>query len=457
MWVASSASSTARVPVAALLRHSIYPSFSNPSRIAFISIKAAIGQLDMAREASGIRQESFPLTGFSSPQSQGLLHRNLPRPIKGLKRMLVGIYSLLLVFVMLFQSQISRSVATTAEHGANQRKDQRRSQKRSSQLPLLPQLGTLRLWMHEQNDGLVRRELAKQGESGRSLEEPETVWSTHAFVNTRQQTIFTQSWIPVSGKKIKGLVVLLHGLNEYSGRYARFARQLNAAGYGVFGMDWIGHGGTDGLHGYVESLDYAVSDTTEFLQKVASQHPSVPCFLFGHSTGGAIAVKVAIQSSAKKLLNGLVLTSPALRIKPGHPVLRAVAPLFSILLPKYQFRGNRKRQPVCRDPAALAAKYSDPLVYTGPIRIRTATEILRITSYLQRNLSKVSIPFFVLHGTEDKVTDPTASQDLYDQAVSEIKNAKFYDGLLHDLLFELEKDSIAADIIDWLDRMIEVA
>ncbi|KAJ7565954.1 hypothetical protein O6H91_02G082700 [Diphasiastrum complanatum] len=405
MWVASSASSTARVPVAALLRHSIYPSFSNPSRIAFISIKA-IGQLDMAREASGIRQESFPLT---------------------------------------------------AEHGANQRKDQRRSQKRSSQLPLLPQLGTLRLWMHEQNDGLVRRELAKQGESGRSLEEPETVWSTHAFVNTRQQTIFTQSWIPVSGKKIKGLVVLLHGLNEYSGRYARFARQLNAAGYGVFGMDWIGHGGTDGLHGYVESLDYAVSDTTEFLQKVASQHPSVPCFLFGHSTGGAIAVKVAIQSSAKKLLNGLVLTSPALRIKPGHPVLRAVAPLFSILLPKYQFRGNRKRQPVCRDPAALAAKYSDPLVYTGPIRIRTATEILRITSYLQRNLSKVSIPFFVLHGTEDKVTDPTASQDLYDQAVSEIKNAKFYDGLLHDLLFELEKDSIAADIIDWLDRMIEVA
>ncbi|KAJ7565950.1 hypothetical protein O6H91_02G082700 [Diphasiastrum complanatum] len=398
----------------------------------------------MAREASGIRQESFPLTGFSSPQSQGLLHRNLPRPIKGLKRMLVGIYSLLLVFVMLFQSQISRSVATTAEHGANQRKDQRRSQKRSSQLPLLPQLGTLRLWMHEQNDGLVRRELAKQGESGRSLEEPETVWSTHAFVNTRQQTIFTQSWIPVSGKKING-------------RYARFARQLNAAGYGVFGMDWIGHGGTDGLHGYVESLDYAVSDTTEFLQKVASQHPSVPCFLFGHSTGGAIAVKVAIQSSAKKLLNGLVLTSPALRIKPGHPVLRAVAPLFSILLPKYQFRGNRKRQPVCRDPAALAAKYSDPLVYTGPIRIRTATEILRITSYLQRNLSKVSIPFFVLHGTEDKVTDPTASQDLYDQAVSEIKNAKFYDGLLHDLLFELEKDSIAADIIDWLDRMIEVA
>ncbi|OIT38386.1 hypothetical protein A4A49_66070 [Nicotiana attenuata] len=47
-------------------------------------------------------------------------------------------------------------------------------------------------------------------------------------------------------------------------------------------------------------------------------------------------------------------------------------------------KGSHKRgNPVSRDPAALVAKYSDPLV---------------------------------LHGTADRVTDPLASQDLYNDA-----------------------------------------
>ncbi|KAG7019894.1 hypothetical protein SDJN02_18860 [Cucurbita argyrosperma subsp. argyrosperma] len=59
------------------------------------------------------------------------------------------------------------------------------------------------------------------------------------FQSPRGNMIFTQSWTPVS-LKIRGLVVLLHGLNEHSGRYSDFAKQLNANGYKVFGMDWIG-------------------------------------------------------------------------------------------------------------------------------------------------------------------------------------------------------------------------
>ena len=52
--------------------------------------------------------------------------------------------------------------------------------------------------------------------------------------------------------------------------------------------------------------------------------------------------------------------------------IQAVAPFFSLIVPKYQFKGANKRGiPVSRDPAALMAKYSDPLVYTGPMRVRT--------------------------------------------------------------------------------------
>ncbi|KAL6006102.1 hypothetical protein ACLOJK_040148 [Asimina triloba] len=220
----------------------------------------------------------------------------------------------------------------------------------------------------------------------------------------------------------------------FSGRYAYFAKQLTSCGFGVYAMDWIGHGGSDGLHGYVPSLDHVVADTVKhfearpkgiFLEKIKAENPHVPCFLFGHSTGGAV-------------------------------VLKAVAPLFSLVVPKFQFKGANKRGiPVSRDPAALIAKYSDPLVYTGPIRVRTGHEILRISSYLMQNLKSVTVPFFVLHGTADKVTDPLASLDLYKEAASKFKDIKLYEGFLHDLLFEPEREAIAGDIISWMEKQLQ--
>lgn len=34
-----------------------------------------------------------------------------------------------------------------------------------------------------------------------------------------------------------------------------------------------------------------------FLEKIRSENPGIPCFLFGHSTGGAVVLKVSLKSS----------------------------------------------------------------------------------------------------------------------------------------------------------------
>ncbi|XP_077236209.1 uncharacterized protein LOC143877834 isoform X2 [Tasmannia lanceolata] len=309
-------------------------------------------------------------------------------------------------------------------------------------------------------DVAVRRALAigrvKQDTDGNSVRE------FSVFVTERGETLFVQSWTPVSVKvrnlqTHRGLVVLLHGLNEHSGRYDNFAKQLNANGYKVYGMDWIGHGGSDGLHAYVHSLDDAVSDTKSFLEKVLAENPGFPCFFFGHSTGAAIILKAVLDQKIKALIEGMVLTSPAIRVQPAHPIFGVLAPIFSFLLPRYQFSAaNKQGSLVSRDPEALVTKYSDPLVYTGSIRIRTGSEILRISSYLQQNLGKITIPFLVLHGTADTVTDSEASQKLYEEASSTDKSIKLYEGFLHDLLFEPEREAITKDIIDWLNFKLKV-
>ncbi|XP_065630444.1 uncharacterized protein LOC112040702 isoform X2 [Quercus suber] len=296
---------------------------------------------------------------------------------------------------------------------------------------------------------LAMRRVAQDDDDG--LNE-DVVRDYSLFLTPRGDTIFTRSWTPNNSYNIRGLVLIMHGLNEHSGRYNDFAKQLNANGYKVYGMDWIGHGGSDGLHAYVHSLDDAVNDMKSFLEKILAENPGLPCFCFGHSTGAAIVLKAMLDPKVEARVVGAVLTSPAVGVQASHPIFVVLAPIFSFLLPRYQISAaNKKGTPVSRDPEALIAKYSDPLVYTGSIRVRTGYEILRITSYLQQNLRKLRVPFFVLHGTADTVTDPEASQKLYAEASSTDKTIKLFDGFLHDLLFEPEREAIMKDIIEWLN------
>ncbi|CAN8292638.1 unnamed protein product [Cochlearia groenlandica] len=295
----------------------------------------------------------------------------------------------------------------------------------------------------------MRRVLEDNGGDGTSVRD------FSLFKTKRGDTLFTQSWTPVSSVKNRGLVVLLHGLNEHSGRYNDFARQLNVNGFKVYGIDWIGHGGSDGLHAYVPSLDYAVADLNLFLEKVITSNPGLPCFCIGHSTGGAIVLKAMLDPNIEARVSGIVLTSPAVGVQASHPIFGVIAPVLAFLIPRQQLSAAKKKtRPVSRDLEALVAKYSDPLVYTGHIRARTGYEILRLGSHLLKNLKKVKVPFLVLHGTADTVTDPKGTQRLYDEASSSDKSIKLFDGLLHDLLFEPERGVIAGDILDWLNRRV---
>lgn len=376
-------------------------------------------------------------TAEMEPLTSGASNRIIPI-LKTLRTSLVFVQTILISLLLLLFPR--RRISTRMSSDSMPQSPTKSSKRRS-------------LWRLEEEDTLRRRALAEGIDMADG--DFQCRWGTYVFFGVRRNALFCRSWLPVTGE-LKGILIIIHGLNEHSGRYGQFAKQLNSCNFGVYAMDWIGHGGSDGLHGYVPSLDHVVVDTGSFLEKIKSEHPGVPCFLFGHSTGGAVVLKAATCPRIEGMLEGIILTSPALRVKPAHPIVGAVAPIFSLIVPRFQFKGANKRGiPVSRDPAALLAKYSDPLVYTGPIRVRTGHEILRISSYLMRNFKFVTVPFFVLHGTADKVTDPLASQDLYNEAASQFKDIKLYDGFLHDLLFEPEREEIGQDIISWMEKRLE--
>ncbi|XP_058074203.1 uncharacterized protein LOC131222959 [Magnolia sinica] len=388
----------------------------------------------MAMEAVPVEELTSGASGRIIPVFRDLRHSVLSR--RSLRRIVLFIHSFFLWFLLLLPRNRHQSQSPSKATALKRRSVFRKA---------------------EEEDVSRRRALAEGLEMVPETDDGSPCrWNTSLFFGTKSNALFSRSWFPCSGE-MKGIMIIIHGLNEHSGRYAHFAKQLTSCNFGVYAMDWIGHGGSDGLHGYVPSLDHVVADTGTFLEKIRLENPGIPCFLFGHSTGGAVVLKAASHPHIESMLEGIVLTSPALRVKPAHPIVGAVAPIFSLVVPKFQFKGANKRGiPVSRDPAALVAKYSDPLVYTGPIRVRTGHEILRISSHLMQNMKSVTVPFFVLHGTADKVTDPLASQDLYNEAASNFKDIKLYEGFFHDLLFEPEREEIAGDIIGWMEKRLQL-
>jgi len=67
----------------------------------------------------------------------------------------------------------------------------------------------------------------------------------------------------------------------------------------------------------------------------------------------------------------------------------------------------------------------------------------------------VTLPFLVLHGDEDRVTDPDISRELFQTSKSCDKEFKLYPGMWHGLTAGEPDDNIELvynDIIHWLNK-----
>lgn len=79
----------------------------------------------------------------------------------------------------------------------------------------------------------------------------------------------------------------------------------------MFAADLIGHGRSEGLHGYIGDMDQAAATSLAYFVSVrkSEKYCDVPAFLFGESMGGAITMLMYMQSDAG-LWTGLIFSSP---------------------------------------------------------------------------------------------------------------------------------------------------
>jgi acylglycerol lipase len=262
--------------------------------------------------------------------------------------------------------------------------------------------------------------------------------------------LFEQSWQPA--KKTKAVIVIIHGYAEHSGRYAHVADYFVNHGYAVETFDLRAHGKSSGKSGktYIDSFDEFLSDVDLFLKRVQERHPNKIIFLLGHSVGGAIVTLYTITRNPD--LKGIILSGPTLKISDDiSPLLVKLSSVIGKVLPKLptiKVDGTA----ISRDPEIVKKYDNDPLNYRGGIPARTGAEVTRATKLIQEQMEAIKLPLLILHGTADRISDPEGSKQLYERAQSKDKTLKLYDGFYHEIFNEIEKESVLADIVEWLER-----
>ena len=254
-------------------------------------------------------------------------------------------------------------------------------------------------------------------------------------------------WIPDG--ETRGTVVLVHGLKDHGARYDHAGSWLSGRGYAVYALDLRGHGESEGERFFVNAFDEYVEDLIVFLDRVRDKGSEKPLFLLGHSMGGAVASLLVLKRKPK--LAGLILTAPALEPAENvSPLLIRLSAVISRFFPKAPVTKVDIKS-LSHLPEIVEAARKDPLSNERPAPARTGYEILRAMGRIRERASEISAPLLVMHGTEDYLTNPRGSENLFERAGSPDKTIKLYEGLYHEILNEPERGQVLEDIVHWMD------
>lgn len=257
--------------------------------------------------------------------------------------------------------------------------------------------------------------------------------------------VFVRSWRPESTPR--AVVVICHGVNSHSGQYLWVGEQFAAAGLAAYALDLRGRGRSDGERFYVEDVADYVSDVAATVTLAKSREPNLPVFLLGHSAGGVVSSVYTLENQAG--LAGFICESFAFQVPAPGFALAAIKGI-SHLAPRLPVL-KLKNEDFSRDPRAVEALNNDPLTLNEVQPAITVAALVRADERLRDEFPQITLPLFVMHGTDDKATVCHGSQFFYDTAGSKDKRLKLYEGHYHDLLNDIGKEGVMADIKAWID------
>ncbi len=264
----------------------------------------------------------------------------------------------------------------------------------------------------------------------------------------------------------KGRIVLLHGYGEHGERYRHTADWLLGLGWSVSTLDQQGFGRSGGIRGDAQGIRGFVEDAAGFLRQERMHDvrrtgtepqlveglplppvPACPQILLGHSFGGLVATLTLLWHP--DTLEGLVLSSPAIHLRPLSLLARIALPVLGALAPHWSTHQPSPKDRVCTDPRLVARFASDPLCHQwitaafGKALLEGEEELLPFGSELDR-------PILLLEAGDDVICDPDATESLWSEVRKDLLERHRMVGFKHELLHDLRRSEVQSLIESWL-------
>ena len=219
--------------------------------------------------------------------------------------------------------------------------------------------------------------------------------------------------------------------------------------------------------------DAAVEDCCCLMEMTMTEYPGVPYFIFGHSMGSFLARSVLIKKPDSGITAAIICGSawmPGLVIQGGKMISGLLmrgesAKQPSETLQKVMFSGYDQRiDPVrtpcdwlTRDEEIVDAYMADPLCGFAPTPA-LANAMMNGLLYIQKTANlkhmKKDLPVHFIAGEEDPVGSYGAgvrkAAEMFIRGGMKHVSVKLYPGCRHEILNELNKDAVYADVAAWI-------
>jgi acylglycerol lipase len=200
----------------------------------------------------------------------------------------------------------------------------------------------------------------------------------------------------------------------------------------------------------IDRFDDLVADLDSLIELAADELPGRKPVLFGHSMGGCVATGYAIRSSQR--IAALVLSNPLATIKTA-PAAVAVGRLLSRVAPRVGVY-SVDADGVSRDPEEVRKYRDDPLNFHGKVPARTVAELGDEVATFPERAVRITVPTLIMYSTSDPIVAPDGSEMLARSIGSDDVTVRNWDGLRHEILNEPERETVIAEIADWLDARV---
>ena len=263
-------------------------------------------------------------------------------------------------------------------------------------------------------------------------------------------TLVTKSW---PAQHSKADILFVHGYLEHCGRYGHIAKFFNNHGYNFYSYDQRAHGLSDGDRSYLKDISKLVHDLDYFTKQALDNNR--PFYYLCHSMGGLITLsQVLLNKGKSENLRGIVMSAPFIRpSKDLAPFLQKISHILGVILPRLKTL-PADPQEISRDPSVVKAYIEDPLIYHGRVHARSAQQLLKQMKLLRPAYKDLDLPYLLMHGTNDKLSEFEGSVDLHNESTSLDKQFMELENFKHDLMNELGSHRILQSIVNWMDERV---